>query len=62
MKFQTLTTAAALMALASLAHAQTPDLDNDSMVWSYNYAYTRAICDSSSPKERAMPGKKRCKC
>jgi hypothetical protein len=43
-----------LSILADLAKAQTP-ADDDPMTWAYDYAYARAICDSSTAGERAMP-------
>ena len=37
---------------AGSAAAQIP-ADNDPMIWAYDYAYTRAICDNASPQQRA---------
>jgi hypothetical protein len=46
---------AALLALAAPANAQIPSND-DPMMWAYDYAYFRAICDSATPRERADRG------
>jgi hypothetical protein len=51
-----LTSILPLLMVGGSAVAQIP-VDNDPMMWAYNYAYSRAICDSASPKERASPHK-----
>jgi hypothetical protein len=47
---------AAALALAATATAQIAS-DGDPMVLAYNYGYTRAICDSATPRERAQRGR-----
>jgi hypothetical protein len=43
-----------LLIFAYSAKAQMP-ADDDPMQWSYHYAYTQAICDSSTAGARATP-------
>ena len=56
MKRLVLVLAFALALQVASGSAQMP-ADDDPMMWAYDYAYTRAICDSATPKERAMRGR-----